>query len=114
MVHAHTRIFEEPWAAALRRKIVGRLNGINLFLAGDKITATACVTFNKSFIDNAIACLLASGAKTSRGNLDRLAVFLMEDDRHIVIRAFDLGDGHHRPPLQTPVKVTVLSVTLAL
>src|SRR5215475_506119 len=84
----------------LRRKALRRHNGINLFLARDKIAATACVTFNKSLIDNAIACLLASGAKTSRGNLDCLAIFLMEDDRHIVIRALDLCNGHHLSPSQ--------------
>ena len=82
----------------LRRKALRRHNGINLFLAGDKIAATARVTFDKSFIDNAIACLLASGAKTPRSNLDRLPIFLMEDDRHIVIRALDLCDGHRLSP----------------
>src|SRR2546425_10155895 len=91
-----------PWgcrcSGPLRRKALRRHNGINLFLAGNKIAATARVTFDESFIDNAIARLLASGAKTSRSNLDRLAIFLMEDDRHIVIQALDLCDSHRLSP----------------
>src|SRR5947208_10735699 len=82
----------------LRRQALRRHSGINLFLAGNKIAATARVTFDESFIDNAIARLLASGTKAPRGNLDRLAIVLMEDDRHIVIRALDLCDGHRLSP----------------
>src|SRR5712691_1675517 len=70
-----------PWvcrcSGPLHRKALRGHNGINLFLAGDKIGATARVTFDEAFIDNAIACLLASGAKTPRGNLDRLAIVFL-------------------------------------
>src|SRR5262245_52915379 len=95
---------------SLPRQALREHSGINLFLAGDKIAATARVAFDKSFIDNTIACLLASGAKIPRGNLDRLPVFLMEDDRHIVIRTLDLCDGHHLSPCSSAQRARGMSV----
>ena len=72
------------------------LDGVNLLLAWYKIAATALATFNESLIDNARAPVLAARAKTPRRDLDRLAILLIEDHRHIVIGALDMGDGHRR------------------
>jgi hypothetical protein len=91
-----------PWigrcSGLLRRKALRGHSSINLFLAGDKIAATTRGAFDESFIDNTVARLLASGAKTPGGNLDCLTIFLMEDDRHIVICTLHLCHGHRLSP----------------